>query len=81
MEGGIDIQEVIVQRKMIIERGNIDICEEMIGTKNSKIYTRDHTAFYSIEKMTDCDISECHANTTHGIWLAINEFRVFRNWN
>ena len=56
MEGGIYIQEVTKQRKMVIERGSIDICGEMIGTKNSKIYTRDHTTFYSIEKiMTDCD--------------------------
>ena len=45
MEGGIYIQEVIIQRKKIIERGSIDICEEMTGTKNSKIYTRDHTTF------------------------------------
>ena len=50
MEGGIYIQEVIIQREMTIERGSIDICGEMIGTKNSKIYTRGHTAFYSIEK-------------------------------
>ena len=41
IEGSIYIQEVIIQRKRIIEQGNIDICEEMIGTKNSKIYTRD----------------------------------------
>ena len=34
MEGGIYIQVVIIQRKKIIERGSIDICEEMIGTKN-----------------------------------------------
>ena len=33
MEGGIYIQEVIIQGKKIIERGSIDICEEMIGTK------------------------------------------------
>ena len=45
MEGGIYIQEVIIQRKKIIERGSIDICEEMTGTKKSKIYTRDHTTF------------------------------------
>ena len=45
MEGGIYIQEVIIQRKKMIERGSIDICEEMIGMKNSKIYTRDHTTF------------------------------------
>ena len=35
---------------MIIEQGSIDICGEMAGTKSSKIYTRDDTAFYSIEK-------------------------------
>ena len=47
MEGGIYIyiQEVIIQRKKIIGRGNIDICEEMIDTKNCKIYTRDPTTF------------------------------------
>ena len=50
MEGGIYIQEVIIQRKMIIEWGSVDICEEMIGSKNSRIYTQDHTTFYSIEK-------------------------------
>ena len=27
MEGGIYIQEVIIQSKKIIERGSIDICE------------------------------------------------------
>ena len=49
LESGMYIQEVIIQRKMTIERGSIDICGEMIGTKNSKIYARDQTAFYSKE--------------------------------
>ena len=78
MEGGIYIQEVIIQRTKIIERGSIDICEEIIGTeKIQNIHTGPYILFHI--KMTDCDKSECHANTTHGIWLAINDFRVSRN--
>ena len=49
MEGGIYVQEVFIQRKIIIERGSNDICGEIFGSKK---YTLDHTAFYCMEKMT-----------------------------
>ena len=34
MEGGIYVQEVIIQKQIMIERGNIDICAGMVGKRN-----------------------------------------------
>ena len=45
MKSGICIQDMI-----IIERAALISVEKWLAQENSKIYTRDQTAFYSIEK-------------------------------